>query len=205
MRRPGRATLPLQRECALSGKLDQLLVIDVEATCWEQGKPPAGQEPEIIEIGVCVLDVLTGDPLHAASILIRPEHSEVTPFCTDLTSLTPAQLERAVTFEHACKILQRRYQSRARVWASYGDFDRRQIERQCQARGIAFPLGPTHINVKSLFAVMHGLPQEVSMLRALEMVNLLPQGHHHRGVDDARNTALLLSRLLMQRRAVLEL
>lgn len=188
----------------MSGKLDQLLVIDVEATCWQEGKPPTGQEPEIIEIGVCVLDVLTGEPMHAASILVKPECSEVTPFCTDLTSLTPSQLEHAVTFEHACKILQRRYRSRTRVWASYGDFDRRQIEKQCQARSIPFPLGTTHINVKSLFAVMHGLPQEVGMLRALEMLHVVPQGHHHRGVDDARNTALLLSRLLMERRAVLD-
>lgn len=188
----------------MAGKLDQLLVIDVEATCWQEGKPPPGQEPEIIEIGVCVLDVQTGDPLHAASILVKPERSEVSPFCTGLTSLTSAQLAHAVTFGHACKILQRRYQSRARVWASYGDFDRRQIEKQCQARGIPFPLGPTHINVKSLFAVMHGLPEEVSMLRALDMLHVVPQGQPHRGVDDAHNTAVLLSRLLMQRRAVPE-
>ncbi|MFP4578906.1 MAG: DNA polymerase III, partial [Coleofasciculus sp.] len=29
----------------MSRKIDQILVIDVEATCW-QGKPPPGQESE---------------------------------------------------------------------------------------------------------------------------------------------------------------
>lgn len=34
---------------------DNIIIIDLEATCWE-GKPPQGQESEIIEIGICVLD-----------------------------------------------------------------------------------------------------------------------------------------------------
>ena len=42
----------------MARKLDQILVVDVEATCWE-GDPPPGQISEIIEIGLCVLDVAT--------------------------------------------------------------------------------------------------------------------------------------------------
>ncbi len=30
----------------MARKLDQILVVDVEATCWE-GQPPPGQESEI--------------------------------------------------------------------------------------------------------------------------------------------------------------
>jgi inhibitor of KinA sporulation pathway (predicted exonuclease) len=187
----------------LAGKLDQLLVIDVEATCWENGRPPAGQEIEIIEIGVCTLDIASGAPVDRHSILVRPERSEVTHFCTDLTSLTPDEVCGGVTFEHACQILRRRYRSRVRVWASYGDFDRRQFQAQCSQRGIAYPFGPTHINVKNLLAVMHGLRREVGLQRGLELLGLPLDGRHHRGVDDAWNTALLLSRLLLERRAVL--
>jgi hypothetical protein len=39
-------------------QLDQILVIDVESTCW-QGKTPAGQVSGIIEIGVCPVDTST--------------------------------------------------------------------------------------------------------------------------------------------------
>ncbi len=181
-----------------------MLVIDVEATCWENSKPPKGQHPEIIEIGVCVLDISTGARVDRKSILVKPERSDVSPFCTELTSLTPAQLARGVSFEHACRVLQRQYRARARVWASYGDFDRRQFEKQCQERGIPYPFGPTHINVKSLLAIMRGLRREVGMKHAMELFNLPLEGRHHRAVDDAWNTALLLSHLILERRAVLD-
>ena len=45
-------------------QLDQIVVIDVEATCWER-TPPAGQELEISEIGVCTLSVATRQRLTA--------------------------------------------------------------------------------------------------------------------------------------------
>src|SRR5262249_41432498 len=37
---------------------DPLLVVDLEATCWE-GEPPAGEASDIIEIGVVLLAVAT--------------------------------------------------------------------------------------------------------------------------------------------------
>jgi inhibitor of KinA sporulation pathway (predicted exonuclease) len=37
---------------------DKIIIIDLEATCW-QGAVPAGQENEIIEIGLSVLNTLT--------------------------------------------------------------------------------------------------------------------------------------------------
>jgi inhibitor of KinA sporulation pathway (predicted exonuclease) len=39
-------------------QLDVIIVIDVEATCWE-GYPPPGQDKEIIEIGICLVDAKT--------------------------------------------------------------------------------------------------------------------------------------------------
>ena len=183
----------------MAGRIDQLLVIDVEATCWDGGPPP-GQEPEIIEIGVCVLDICTGERVAQESILVKPERSEISPFCTQLTTLRPEQVETGVTFERACRILRRKYRAGDRAWASYGDFDRRQFERQCETRAIPYPFGPTHINVKNLVAVLHGLRREIGMERALALLDLPLEGTHHRGVDDAWNTGRILSRLIMQHR-----
>lgn len=181
----------------MAGKLDQLLVIDLESTCWE-GEPPEDQESEIIEIGVCLLDIATGSRLAKQSILIKPERSEISPFCTELTTLTQAQVDRGVTFDRACTILRRRYISRDRPWASYGDYDRRMFERQCQERCIDYPLSPTHLNVKNLFALINGLRREVGLLRAMQLFQLPLEGVHHRGVDDAWNTGLLLAKLLLK-------
>ncbi len=68
--------------------LDQIVVVDVESTCWE-GQPPPGEESEISEIGVCLVDVATGARAERRSILIRPERSRVSPYCTSLTKRAP--------------------------------------------------------------------------------------------------------------------
>jgi inhibitor of KinA sporulation pathway (predicted exonuclease) len=185
----------------LARRLDQVIVIDVEATCWE-GSPPAGQTSEIIEIGVCPIDVVTGKCLPKRSILVRPVRSTVSAFCTQLTTLTQAQVSEGLSFAEACSILRREYDTKHRTWASYGDYDRRQFERQCREMGVENPFGTTHINVKNLFALVHQLPHEVGLDSALQQLNLPLEGTHHRGDDDAGNIAkilcLLLSRVRIQ-------
>ena len=77
----------------MARKLDVIIVVDLEATCWE-GDPPPGQEKEIIEIGVCTLDIASGTRSDKQSILVRPETSWVSEFCTRLTTLTQEQIDR---------------------------------------------------------------------------------------------------------------
>lgn len=38
----------------MARKLDLILVVDVESTCWD-GHPLEGEEREVIEIGLCVV------------------------------------------------------------------------------------------------------------------------------------------------------
>lgn len=180
-------------------KLDQILVVDIEATCWEGAIPPE-QESEIIEIGICSLDIATGQRLEKESILVQPERSKVSEFCTQLTTLTQEQVDRGISFKDACSILRKKYLSKDRIWASYGDYDRSQFQRQCQSRSITYPFGNRHINVKSLLAIVYALPGEVGMAQALELLNLPLEGTHHRGGDDAWNITEILSKLLLQAR-----
>ena len=91
-------------------KTDRIIVIDIESTCW-QDKPPIGQESEIIEIGICTVDVASGKRLEKESILVKPEKSQVSEFCTQLTTLTQAQVERGISLKEACTILKNKYQS----------------------------------------------------------------------------------------------
>jgi inhibitor of KinA sporulation pathway (predicted exonuclease) len=176
-------------------KLDLINVIDVEATCWE-GTKPENQESEIIEIGICTLDVATGNRVDRSGILVKPECSTVSQFCTELTTLTPAKLAGGIAFKQACQILRKKYLSRDRVWASYGQYDLNQFKRQCESFRVAYPFNQRHINVKILFALIYELPQEVSMDRALEILNIPLEGTHHRGIDDANNIAKILSKLI---------
>lgn len=184
----------------MKDRLDRIIVVDIEATCW-QGKPPAGQENEIIEVGICVVDIISGQAIEKDSILVKPERSQVSEFCTQLTTLTQSQVDKGISFAEACSLLCKKYSTHQRVWASYGEYDKKQFERQCLARSIKYPFGRKHINVKTLFAIINAMPHEVGMARALEILNLPLEGTHHRGDDDAWNIGRILSRLLCQARA----
>ena len=184
-------------------KLDQILVIDLEATCWEQGPPP-GQESEIIEIGLCVLDVTTGRRLDNPSLLVRPERSTISAYCTELTTLTQDKLDAGLSLEEACRLLAQDYGARERLWASYGDYDRWMLQQQCQAREVEYPFGRGHLNVKTLFAVTQNLPREVPLDRAMSMLGFPLEGTHHRGGDDAWNIARILAHLFQGYRTATE-
>jgi inhibitor of KinA sporulation pathway (predicted exonuclease) len=179
--------------------LDLIIVVDVESTCWE-GPPPNGEQSEIIEMGLCALNVADGARLERRSIFVRPERSQVSAYCTRLTTITWAQVDQGVSFAEACQLVAREYNTRERTWASYGDYDRRQFERQCAARGVAYPFGVTHLNVKNLVALALGLPHEVGMDEALRLWGLSLEGTHHRADDDAWNIAALLAGALRRLR-----
>lgn len=171
-----------------------LNVVDVEATCWD-GDPPGGQTSEIVEIGVTVVDLRERARVERARLLVRPERSEVGAFCTRLTGLTPQEVAGGTTFREACAELERRFRARSRAWASWGDYDRKQFERQCAAGRVPYPFPSRHTNAKAAFAVAHGLRRRPGMADALVRAGLPLEGRHHRGEDDAWNIAALVLHL----------
>jgi len=176
--------------------LDKIIIIDVEATCWE-GANPVGMESDIIEIGICLLDVQTGEITNNKGILVKPERSAISPFCTELTTITPEMVAKdGISFKEACCVLRKEYLSQKRVWASFGAYDLKQFQRQCTAMGAGFPFGPSHINVKTLFALKNKLGHEEGMAGALKILDIPLKGTHHRGVDDAFNIAKILNWIL---------
>jgi inhibitor of KinA sporulation pathway (predicted exonuclease) len=180
----------------MAKKLDRIIVVDVEATCW-QGDPPTGQASDIIEIGVCTLDIATLARSDRRSMLIRPTRSTVSAFCTALTSLTQSEVEHGMDFGDACAVLERDYLSRNRAWTSWGDYDRQHFERQCTDLGARYPFSSSHLNAKTLFALWHRLPRELGMARALALLGLSLEGTHHRDGDDAWNIAALVAELFL--------
>lgn len=180
-------------------RLDRVLVVDIECTCWE-GDPPPGEVQEIIEVGACLVDPATGAVEECGGQLVRPTRSRVGPFCTRLTTLTPEAVEGGIPFLDACHWLEQVYLSRARVWASWGDFDRRVFDGQCKAMGVRYPFSTFHLNVKTWFALAHAQPHESGMAGALETLGWPLVGTHHRGPDDAANIGRILGHLLTRGR-----
>lgn len=174
---------------------DKIIVVDIEATCWQDRKVPEGQQNEIIEVGVCLLDAETHDISDKRSIFVRPEKSHVSAFCTELTGITKTQLdEHGVPFAEACAMLERDYDSRNRLWASWGSYDRHLFMGQCKARDIRYPFNKKHCNIKRV--VKDTLKQRLPFADILTLTGLGMVGQQHRGGDDAYNTARLLAYLI---------
>lgn len=179
----------------MAKKLDCALVIDVESTCWEH-EPPRGQTSEIIEIGLCLVDLQLLERRERRSIMVKPMMSEVSDFCTQLTGITPAMVADAVVLADAVRILRDQYQAADRLFASWGDYDRSQFTRNCRTYDLKYPFGPTHLNIKNLFSTALGLQRELGIDAACERLGLTMEGAHHRGVDDAWNIARIFCVLL---------
>jgi inhibitor of KinA sporulation pathway (predicted exonuclease) len=177
--------------------LSRILVVDLEATCWD-GEPPPAQVADVIELGWCVVGTRP-EPGRGerGTFLVRPERSTVGACCTGLTSITPEMVAGAPSLEAVLADLRARVPRLEQLaWASYGDYDRRLLERSAAELRLRLPFGPTHLNVKHLFALAWGLDREVGMDEALRLAGEDLVGTHHRGGDDAWNVALLLVRCL---------
>lgn len=173
----------------------KIIIIDLEATCWA-GQTPKGEQHDIIEYGLAVLEVASGNIVANEGILVRPTASSVSAFCTELTTITPEMVAEAPSFEEASRYLQEKYKAKRHPWASYGAYDLSQLQQQCAREGVPFPLSAQHLNVKALFALRHRLSHPVGMDAALKQLGIPLEGTHHRGIDDARNIAKILRQLL---------
>ena len=169
-----------------------ILVIDLEATC-DEGDGLAADDMEVIEIGA-VWATAEGEVLEEFQALVRPTLHPISDFCQALTGIQQADVDTAPLFPVVAAQLAsfaQRYPE-ATMWGSWGKFDDKQIQRDCQRHGVASPLPAlSHVNLKRQFAKSRKI-KEVGMARALQMVGLPLDGAHHRGLDDARNIAKLL-------------
>ncbi|MCU0446698.1 MAG: exonuclease domain-containing protein [Microscillaceae bacterium] len=180
----------------MAKKLDKILVVDVESTCWE-GKAPEGQVSEIIEVGISLVNVADKRIELKTGYLVKPIASEISDFCTELTGITPAMIaQEGIDFQEVCKIIRREFDAPSRLWVSWGDYDRKQFGRNCELRKVGYPFGDGHLNLKTWFSIKHQLSHELGMNGALDYLQIPLEGSHHRGIDDAYNIAKILLTVL---------
>lgn len=171
---------------------DYYLVIDLEATCDDEGQVPK-HEMEIIEIGAVLADARSYERVDEHQTFIRPvRHPVLTPFCTRLTSITQTMLTGAPTFPEAIEALRHFIGARRALFCSWGDYDRDQFRQDAAYHRVSLPFGGDHLNLKKAFSERQGTKKRFGMAQALRRVGLDLIGTHHRGIDDARNIARLL-------------
>lgn len=174
------------------------LVIDLEATTEEGGWPL--QEMEIIEIGASLVSS-AGHEIDHFQRFVRPlRRPHLTHFCRELTQISQADVDTAAPmarvwaqFEHWLH----KHQTHLSAWASWGDYDRHQLEQEWRNQQLLSQLSRLpHLNLKQCFAEARQLPRQVGLRTALQLAGLSFHGPQHRALADARNTARLLPLVL---------
>lgn len=176
---------------------DYYLVLDLEATCCNQGTIKR-HEMEIIEIGAVMVEAQSLTIMDKFQTFIRPvRYSILTEFCKSLTSITQAQVEQAPGYVEAILLLKQWLSNYPNaVFGSWGDYDLNQFKQDSKFHNVPFPIAYPHVNLKRQFSVSQGLPKRYGMAEALQLAGIELEGTHHRGIDDARNITKLLPFIL---------
>jgi inhibitor of KinA sporulation pathway (predicted exonuclease) len=177
------------------------LVIDLEATTSDDGSLPP-EQMETIEIGAVLADAQTLAVVDEFQSFLRPiRRPKLHPFVTKLTGITQAMVNVAPLFPEAFSKMRARLIDHRHplVFASWGHYDRIQLERDCALHGVPNNL-PPHLNLKTEFTKVQELKKKPGMAEALKLCSLTLEGTHHRGIDDARNIARMLPWIVGERR-----
>jgi inhibitor of KinA sporulation pathway (predicted exonuclease) len=177
-----------------------MLIVDLEATCWENHIAPSGSrqsvdEMEIIEFG-CVVTTRAGKVLDKRSFLVRPQvNPDLSPFCQQLTTISQTMVDDAPLFTEVIPEIDAwlRQWADLTYWASWGNYDRRHIEAQSLREGVipGFMRLP-HLNLKTIWKNTTGERKRNGLGSALKFHHLAFEGQPHRGIDDACNMARVL-------------
>ena len=168
------------------------LIIDLEATCWENHANRNNME--IIEIGA-VLANNDYKIIGEYQIFIKPiKNPKLSKFCKDLTTIKQKDINNAETFPVAFKQFIQWVEDKSKnniadiIFCSWGYYDKKQLIEDCELHNINYPF-QAHYSIKHKFAEIKNLKKPIGMAKALQMCKIQLDGTHHRGIDDAKNIA----------------
>lgn len=165
-------------------RLDKVLSVDFEMTCWE-GAPPPGQVSEIIQIGISEIDNETMTRLRSESWYVRNELSEVSDYCTALTGITPAILRRrGLSLADAGRLIAKKYGSRNKGWLAWGS-DKAAIDRDCTVKGVEPIFSNSFFNVGLLYSMVVSEGRSVGLDEAAMRFGISFEGRPHDAGADA--------------------
>ena len=182
------------------------LVLDFEATC-ERNDPTQKAWSELIEFPCVLLDASTLETVAEFRSFVRPTgRPKLSHFCTELTSITQQMVDDAPMLGEVLKHFN--------VWLpeALGTSDLSRVlpvtcgepdlssmlPRECERKRLRVPSVLTrYCNVKKPFSELLGA-KAGGMAEMLRKLKLELIGHHHSGIDDARNIARIVAHLVLR-------
>lgn len=184
--------------------MEKSMVIDLEMCRIgkEYRRKEFPHRHEIIQIGAVMLNE-EGQIVDEISIFVHPVYGRVDHFIQELTGIHEKMLTDAPVFADALQQLI--------IWAgkdckkvyAWSSSDRSQIIHEIDSKHIDFPglkefiNGEHWIDYQKVFGDRFHFSWSMNLQQALDITDTDTDGHAHNGLDDARNTARLISKLEM--------
>ncbi|KAL9233595.1 hypothetical protein vseg_008570 [Gypsophila vaccaria] len=176
------------------------VVIDFEATCDREKNP---HPQEIIEFPSVLVNSRTGQLEDCFQIYVRPSHNQLlTEFCKDLTGIQQSQVDKGVLLSEALLVHDKWLEEKGVKHTNFAvvtwsNWDCRvMLESECRFKRIRKPpYFNRWINLKIPFGEAFG-GGRCNLKEAVERAGLTWEGRAHCGLDDAKNTARLLTHLM---------
>lgn len=176
--------------------MKNVIIFDVECTCWSLSENKPKSEREIIEIGAVRIDVENREIIDRFDQFIKPIRNPIlSDFCKELTSIRQSDIDTAKDFSQVM--------NEFGYWmtlggdvpeyiVSWGYFDKNQVRDESISKnycGSAFHvISKQHMNLKEEFSRLYNC-KRCGTMDALKRCDLEFEGTHHRGIDDAVNIA----------------
>ncbi len=176
---------------------DRIVCFDLEMCCWNDGR--TSRTGEIIEIGVAELDLNTGNIVRRAQHYVRPEHDEISPFCTELTGIKPALIEKnGKPLATILRSIEQKFGGRHKIYAAWGHDDRI-LMKECVAKELKAPFRE-YLNLATLFKLQrHVTNKRLGQRAAMEIAGVSWEGRQHSGYVDAYNLARLAATMFCEK------
>jgi 3'-5' exoribonuclease 1 len=164
------------------------IIFDLEATCWDGWDK---SQNETIEIGAVKVNDKKEIVSEFARFVKPLKHPILSDFCKNLTSIRQEDIDKARHFNEVIDEFKNWIgcDHEQYLLCSWGFYDRKQFESDCQIFQLDVAWVSRHISLKHQHGQIRNLQRAIGMKNALELEGLKLDGTHHRGIDHARNIA----------------
>jgi len=165
-----------------------MIVIDIESTCSKDNETIFIQDRETIEIGAVDVCLRTGNIVREFVSFVRPiKNEKLTQFCTDLTGITQDDVDSADGFPEVWVNKFLPWLKGEKEFCSWGRYDSEQFKRDCERYDL-----PPYFEKHCDLSKVAGRNKRLVMKR----LGVIPQSRQHRGLDDSKNVAGILGKIL---------
>ena len=185
--------------------ISNAIVLDFEATCGD--KTPVRPQ-EIIEFPSVLVSLDSFEVVDEFESFVRPYHNpQLTKFCCELTSICQADVDAAPYFHDVLKNHEKWLEKHGlselnSVFITCGNWDLGvMLPAQCRVGAqpieYLFPIYTRWQNIKVPYSAISGSKAH-GMAGMLKNLGIPLKGTHHRGIDDCRNIASILTDLILK-------